>query len=177
MGGNARMSRVDPTELEQSSFVRLFNAAARDLRIYLRRRLNREGDADEIAQEAMLRIWNARGTVNLDTARPLLFRIAANLAIDRAREHGRWRFTDITDTKAQAETVQPDRAMAAREELSAITAAIAALPENCRNAFVRSRIDGKKHAEIAAEMGISKSMVEKHVAEAAFRLSLARKRL
>jgi RNA polymerase sigma factor (sigma-70 family) len=176
-GGNTRMSRVDPTELEESSFVRLFNTAARDLRLYLRRRLNRDGDADEVAQEAMLRIWNARDTVNLDTARPLLFRIAANLAMDRQREHGRWRFTDIADTQAQAETIQPDRALAAREEFVAIAAAIATLPENCRTAFVRSRVDGKKHAEIAAEMGISKSMVEKHVAEAAFRLSLARKRL
>lgn len=171
------MSRVDPTELEESSFVRLFNTAVRDLRFYLRRTLRRDGDADEIAQEAMLRIWNARDTVSLDTARPLLFRIASNLAIDRLREHQRWRFTEIADTQEQAETIQADRALAAREELAAITAAIAALPDNCRTAFVASRIDGKKHAEIAAEMRISKSMVEKHVAEAAFRLSLARKRL
>ena len=171
------MSRVDPTELEESSFVRLFNAAVRDLRFYLRRTLRRDDDADEIAQEAMLRIWNARDTVNLDTARPLLFRIASNLAIDRLREHRRWRFTEIADTQEQVETIQADRALAAREELAAITAAIAALPDNCRTAFVASRIDGKKHAEIAAEMRISKSMVEKHVAEAAFRLSLARKRL
>ena len=171
------MSRVDPTELEESSFVRLFNAAVRDLRAYLRRTLHHGDDADDIAQEAMLRIWNARGNVSLDTARPLLFRIAANLAIDRLREHRRWRFTDIAETPAQAETIPADRLIAAREELDAIQTAIAALPDNCRTAFVRSRIDGKKHGEIAEEMGISKSMVEKHVAEAAFRLSLARKRL
>jgi RNA polymerase sigma factor (sigma-70 family) len=171
------MSRVDPTELEESSFVRLFHGAVRDLRFYLRRTLRHDDDADEIAQEAMLRIWNSRGSVDLDTARPLLFRIAANLAIDRLREHRRWRFNDITETAEQAETIPADRLIAAREELEAIQAAIAALPVNCRTAFVRSRIDGKKHAEIAEEMGISKSMVEKHVAEAAFRLSLARKRL
>jgi RNA polymerase sigma factor (sigma-70 family) len=171
------MSRVDPTELEESSFVRLFNAAVRDLRLFLRRTLRRDDDAEEIAQEAMLRIWNARGNVSLDSARPLLFRIAANLAIDRQREHRRWRFTDIADTPEQDQAIPADRAIAAREELEIIEAAIAALPDNCRTAFVRSRIDGKKHAEIAAEMGISKSMVEKHVAEAAFRLSLARKRL
>ena len=171
------MSRVNPTELEESSFVRLFNSAMRDLRAYLRRTLRHDADADEIAQEAMLRIWNARGNVSLDTARPLLFRIAANLVIDRVREHRRWRFTDVAETPARAETIPADRLIAAREELVAIEAAIAALPDNCRAAFVRSRIDGKKHAEIAEEMGISKSMVEKHVAEAAFRLSLARKRL
>ncbi len=170
------MSRVDPTEFEESSFVRLFNTAVRDLRFYLRRRLRREDDADEIAQEAMLRIWNARASVSADSARPLLFRIAANLAIDRLRDAQRWRFPDIAEHTEPAETVSAERMLAARQELEIVAAAIAGLPDNCRTAFVLSRIDGKKHAEIAAEMGISKSMVEKHVAEAVFRLSLARKR-
>lgn len=171
------MSRVNPTELEESAFLRLFNGAVRDLRFYLRRTLHRSDDADEVAQEAMLRIWNARDSVSLDTARPLLFRIAANLAIDRLREHRRWRFTGMEDAPPETEAVPADRALAAREELRLIEAAIVALPDNCRAAFISSRIDGKKHAEIAEAMGISKSMVEKHVAEAAFRLSLARKRL
>jgi RNA polymerase sigma-70 factor (ECF subfamily) len=168
------MSRVDPTELEDGAFVRLFNAAVRDLRSHLRRTLRRDDDADEIAQEAMLRIWNARASVSMDGARPLLFRIASNLAIDRLRERQRWRFTDIAETPAEA--VSAEQTLAARQELEIVAAAIAALPDNCRTAFVMSRIDGRKHAEIAAAMGISKSMVEKHVAEAVFRLSLARKR-
>ena len=171
------MSRVDPTELEEGAFVRLFNNTVRDLRLYLRRTLRRDDDADEIAQEAMLRIWNARTTVDMDGARPLLFRIASNLAIDRLRERQRWRFTDIAETPAPAETVSAERTLAARQELEIVAAAITALPENCRTAFVMSRIDRKTHAEIAAAMSISRSMVEKHVAEALFRLSLARKRL
>ena len=171
------MSRVDPTELEEGAFVRLFNAAVRDLRFFLRRTLRGNEDADEIAQEAMLRIWNARASVSMDSARPLLFRIASNLAIDRLRERQRWRFTDIDDTPEPAQTISAERTLAARQELEIVAAAIAALPDNCRTAFVLSRIEGQKHAEIAAEMGISKSMVEKHVAEAVFRLTLARKRL
>ena len=171
------MSPVDPTELEEGAFVRLFNAAIRDLHLYLRRTLRRDEDADEVAQEAMLRVWNARASVDMDGARPLLFRIAANLAIDRLRERRRWRFTDIAETPDPAETVSAERSLTARQELEIVAAAIAALPDNCRTAFVMSRIDGIKHAEIASEMGISKSMVEKHVAEALFRLNLARRRL
>ncbi|HEX4504205.1 MAG TPA: sigma-70 family RNA polymerase sigma factor [Alphaproteobacteria bacterium] len=170
------MSRVDPTELQEGAFVRLFNTAVRDLRLYLKRTLRRDEDADEIAQEAMLRIWSARDSVGIDGARPLLFRIASNLAIDRLRERRRWRFTDIAETPEPAQTVSAERSLAARQELEIVAAAITALPGNCRTAFVMSRIDGRKHAEIAAEMGISKSMVEKHVAEAVFRLSLARQR-
>ncbi|MDB5394366.1 MAG: hypothetical protein JWM91_1872 [Rhodospirillales bacterium] len=170
------MSQADPTELDVNSFVRLFNSAMRDLRSYLRRTLRRADDADEIAQEALLRIWGARDSVCLETARPLLFRIASNLAIDRLREHQRWRFSDIADVDREAEAASPDRIVAARQELAVIQAVIQTLPEKCRTAFVLSRIEGWKHADIAAEMGVSKSMVEKHIAEAAFRLSVARKR-
>jgi RNA polymerase sigma factor (sigma-70 family) len=175
------MSRTDSEALEESSFLRLFNTATRDLRIFLRRRLRRDDDADEVAQEALLRIWNSRETVDMETARPLLFRIASNLAIDRLREHQRWRFTELDDAPPQPDGVLTDaisaeRIVAAREELAKVETAIAALPDNCRTAFLRSRIDGVKHADVAAEMGISKSMVEKHVAEAVFRLSLARRR-
>lgn len=174
------MSRTESSELEESSFVHLFNTALRDLRSNLRRTLRRDDDADEVAQEALLRIWNARETVRMETARPLLFRIAANLAIDRLRERQRWRFTDLADaTPADhplTDTISAEQVVAAREELAKVERAIAALPENCRTAFVRSRIDGLKQAEVAEEMGISKSMVEKHVAEATYRLSLARQR-
>jgi RNA polymerase sigma-70 factor (ECF subfamily) len=171
------MSRTESSEREESAFVHLFNTALRDLRAYLRRTLRRDDDADEVAQEALLRIWNARETIRMETARPLLFRIAANLAIDRLRERQRWRFTDLADAHHPlTDTVSAEQVVAAREELWKVERAIAALPENCRTAFVRSRIDGVKQAEVAEEMGISKSMVEKHVAEAIYRLSLARQR-
>ena len=169
------MSQADPTDLEVNSFTRLVNSALRDLRTYLRRTVRQDDDADEIAQEALLRIWGNRATVRLDTARPLLFRIASNLAIDRLRERQRWRFTDTEKIDHQRETISAESILAAREELAIVETAMRALPDKCRAAFVRSRINGETHAEIAAAMGISKSMVEKLVAEAAFRLTTARK--
>ncbi len=171
------MSQAGPTDAEIRSFVQLFNSALRDLRLYLKRTLRHDDDADEIAQEAMLRIWGARDSVRMDTARPLLFRIASNLAIDRLREHQRWRFQALEAPDFASPDISAERACAAREELAAVKAAIDALPENCRTAFVRSRIEGQKHAEVAEAMGISRSMVEKHVAEAAYRLALARRRV
>ena len=40
------------------------------------------------------------------------------------------------------------------------TEIINTLPEKCREIFVKSRIEGKKHAEIAAELNISTKTVE-----------------
>ena len=45
-------------------------------------------------------------------------------------------------------------------------AAIAALPSECRRVFEMSRFMGKKHAEIAAELGISVNTVKYHIRNA-----------
>jgi RNA polymerase sigma factor (sigma-70 family) len=165
-----------PTELEATTFEQLFRETAGDLRAYVRRTLQHDCDADDIVQEALLRVWSHRNTLQLEITRPLLFRIAGNLAIDRLRERRRWNKTSLDESLVDCAAVPIDRKLSAQEELALMQRTLEALPLDCRTAFVLSRLHGKSHAEIAALLGVSKSMVEKHIAEAAFRLSRARAR-
>jgi RNA polymerase sigma-70 factor (ECF subfamily) len=51
-----------------------------------------------------------------------------------------------------------------RRKLALLAQAVAHLPPQCRKAFLLRRIDGMEYKEIAKQMNISVSCVEKHVA-------------
>lgn len=60
----------------------------------------------------------------------------------------------------------PDRIVQAVQELSALIELLCALPPRVRSAFLMSRVDGLTYADIALELGVSKSMVKQYVARA-----------
>ena len=49
------------------------------------------------------------------------------------------------------------------------------LPEKCRNVFVKSRVEGMKHREIAELLGISKRTVDAHISNALEQMRLSLK--
>lgn len=135
------------------------------------------GNADE-AQDVMQDLWlklstGAPGPVA--NGRAYLYRMASNLVLDRRRAQQRAMARDrhwIDDGGDGAGTVldradpaQPaDEAMIEREEAQVLRDAVAALPPGARRALQLYRFEGRKQDEIAAEMGISRSGVEKHLA-------------
>ena len=167
------MTRSDPAEAEEAAFARLFRNVLRDLRGHLRLRLRDAHDADDVVQETFLRVWRSRGAQTIENPRSYLFRVANNIATDRLRERRRWQWTDDTAIPDAGDILSPERTVAAREELALVQQAIDRLPEDCRRAFLL-RLEGASHAEIAAAIGISRSMVEKHLANALVRLDKVR---
>jgi len=57
----------------------------------------------------------------------------------------------------------PERIVAGKEEIEYLSQAIAELPPKCRHVFLLHKVRGKSHREIAAHLGISQNMVEKHI--------------
>jgi RNA polymerase sigma-70 factor (ECF subfamily) len=56
--------------------------------------------------------------------------------------------------------------MLEREDVALLASALATLPAGARRAFELHKLNGLSHAEVAQQMGISKSGVEKHMAVA-----------
>ncbi len=110
-------------------------------------------------------------------ANPLayLHRVGMNIVLDRVRANGRRQrrdsgYVDATTSVVGAEAVDDAPSafdtVAGRERIDRLTAALSGPPEGAMRVFRRHRIDGMSHANIAAEFGISRSAVEKHVAVA-----------
>jgi RNA polymerase sigma factor (sigma-70 family) len=141
----------------------------RELLNFLRRLVGDGSTAADLVQESYVRVLSAQsaGRTVLDM-RALLYRTARNLVIDQFRR-AEVRQHDNLDTLSEDQLPraplhqQPDEALASRQVTDAYMATIAALPERCREAFVLHVFDELTHAQIARRMGISVSMVEKHV--------------
>jgi RNA polymerase sigma-70 factor (ECF subfamily) len=143
---------------------------------FARGRRFRSADADDVAQEACVRALQVRRPEFVRDPVRYLLRIARNLTVDRARSRLREAALidslSVVDTGA-GDTADPERILAGKQELRRALAAIGSLPPRCREAFILHRFKGFSYAAIARQMGVSTSMVEKHIAEAMLRLGRA----
>lgn len=142
---------------------------------YLARKLDSPEDAAEVAQDAFLRLHRMEQPENLDNARAFLFQVASNLAIDQLRRRTlHFRFLKKEKSLAQggepfdsnASAVSPEKILDAKEKLADIYRAVDELPFKTRQAFLLHRHTGLSYQEIAVEMDVSVSSVEKYILEA-----------
>ncbi len=133
----------------------------------LRLLVARLGDRDE-AEDALQDMWMRID--QLVVAGPIgqpgafLYRIAANLATDRRISgHRRMaRDTGWVDVQVAAEDLpDAERVLMGREKLAAVEAVIADMPERMRSALRLFRFEERPQRDIAAELGITVSGVEK----------------
>ncbi len=144
-----------------------------ELASWLAKRVRCDEDANDLAQEAFLRMHKFQQSRELDNARAFLFRTANNLAVDqlrRARVHDRYLSTEMlpehSDEEDDKYAPSAERTVSAEQELDKIYEILDQLPPKVRRAFVLHRSKDMSYSEIAAEMGVSNSMVEKYIIEA-----------
>lgn len=146
--------------------------ACRDLLNGARGRKDR-ADSDDVTQDACLLALQMPRPDRIRDPIRYVFRIARNVFIDRQRQKARETalVQPLGDIHAEIrDDFDPERALAAKQTLSRVLAAIGSLPPRCREAFTLNRFEGMSYGAIARRMKISTSMVEKHIAEAVLRL-------
>ena len=136
---------------------------------FLRQRLRTPEDANDVAQEAYIRMMQYQNSRQIRSPSSMLFRIAINVANDLGRSEQVRRVSDRCSLDAVdlvSETPSPEREISAEQELALLRTAIEGLPPKCRQAFLLSRVRGMTYPEIAVHCGISVKMVEKHISRA-----------
>jgi RNA polymerase sigma-70 factor (ECF subfamily) len=157
------------------SFRELFLRHRRGLLDYLRRRVGAE-DASDLLQETFVRALRRDGLDGVDDPPAFLKQIAVNLSRDHARrrESEAKYFVMGEDAEHVVDrTIAPDDLHEAGERARRFLAAVEALPPKCREAFVLRRFEDLSHDEIAAKLGVTRNMVEKHLRLALERLRAA----
>lgn len=154
-----------------------------DLLSWLQRKTRGAEDVEDVVQEAFARFHRAGHDLSAPDARPLLFVIARNLQLDRWKAAGRDAVRRSTDDvhdldngpRALVSSAPGAEAhLIGRQDLAAAAAVIRALPPKTRDAFLLHRLESLTYREIAARLGVSVSMVEKHIAEALRQLKTTR---
>lgn len=127
---------------------------------HARRVLSDGTEAEDVAQEAMMRLWRLgpdwrEGEARVST---WLYRVTANLCIDRLRQRRGLALDDVSeplDPRPAADVVLQEKSRA-----EALREALLQLPDRQRQAVVMRHFDGLSNTEIADIMEISPRAVE-----------------
>ncbi len=172
------------TRVQDRSLEDLFRLQKGPLVRFVAAKIKDAGEAEEIVQEAFIRFQNKYDPDETASPAALLARIASNLVIDRVRERdaraaredawGKLNLSGAEGDLAPQQSVDPERALKAKQELKTVLEAIEHWPEKTRQVFMLHRFEGLTHAEIAKQTGIPKSTIEKHMIRAIKALSAIR---
>ncbi|AGI23527.1 RNA polymerase sigma factor [Pseudomonas sp. MT3] len=139
---------------------------------FLRRQLNGSADAADLAQDAFAQWLKSSSRHDVEQPRAFLFQVARNLLRDhwrrqhKAAEVGEPELGGEADLRPAAEGGEPVVQLERQRYLRRLSEALDSLPPRRREAFVLHKFEGLSQPEVARRMGISLSMVEKHVASA-----------
>jgi RNA polymerase sigma factor (sigma-70 family) len=139
------------------------------LRRFFMRRFRNPAEAADATQETFLRMLDAPPATNIENPQAYLFQIAKSVArVTSARlAADSDLFLPATVGENQAEDApDQERIVNARQSLVLLARAIEKLPNRCQEVFILSRLHGLANGEIAARLGISRNMVEKHIIKA-----------
>jgi RNA polymerase sigma-70 factor (ECF subfamily) len=163
----------------QSPLLHVFQQHREELLAFLTARLRCPFMAQDLVQELFLKIFAAEPGADIANGKAYVFRMAANLATDHHRRQARHTTltAEIDRYLYGDETApSPERQAMAQQELRDLIAAVERLSPRTRQVFKRNRFDGMTQREIAVELGISQTAVEKHIRKALGALAAVRHR-
>ena len=159
---------------DQACFMRIYDHFAPRVRLYLRGLGTPEAVAEELAQEALLRLWQRAESYDASrsTVSTWLFRIARNLHIDRLRRENHWIAVDVEPAlDCEEETEDPGfssaESLAAHADLNERIDRLSAIQAR----LIRmSYFEAKSHQQIADELGMPLGTVKSAIRRAFLRL-------
>jgi RNA polymerase sigma-70 factor (ECF subfamily) len=117
-------------------------------------------EADDIGQEAFLRVWSRASSYDPSVARftTWLYRVVLNLSLDRVRKPAHAPIDDATEVRSDGP--EPLALMIENERRRMISMAVATLPERQRAAIVLFHMEGLSGRDAARSMNVTEKAFE-----------------
>lgn len=162
------MARREKTGLEA-----VFLASRAELLRFVSARLKSVSEGEDVLQDVWLKLSNLDPSGPVAEPLAYLYRMAENTIRDRQRSDIRRRVREANwmedgegPSRSGRDMLSPERIAVERDRLKRVEARISELPERTHFILRAVRLDGRKQGDIAAELGISLSAVEKHLQRA-----------
>lgn len=124
------------------------------------RLLRQREDAEDTVQEAFVALVRHAPATDAEGAGAWLHRVVVNGALDRLRSRRRWRIEEPDEARLPAAAATP-----APQALD-LARAVARLPERARLVFVLHDVEGLRHDEVGAALGIEPGTSKSQLARA-----------
>jgi RNA polymerase sigma factor (sigma-70 family) len=156
----------------RSPLIGLYLERRADLVRFFTVRLRSAAAAEDLVQDIYVRLSGIDEPVELQNPMAYLYRLGSNLMLDRLRgerrtahRDGAWLDSQTTRIGIHEVSSEPDAetAVAARQRLAQLTEALKDLGPQTQRVFRMHKFEGLSHPEVAAQLGISRSAVEKHM--------------
>jgi len=150
---------------DEDAFVEVYRLVGSSLFGTATRLLGRPEEAEEVVQETLVRLYEKAATIRAGNLRSWLHRVTVNRCLDRLKSKG-WRTEELP---AEIPSSQDSTGLDSRIDLSR---AVAGLPVQARTVFLLHDLEGFKHREVAAVLGISEGTSKSQLFRARERLRL-----
>ncbi len=152
-------------------FTTIFETHAEAVRNYIYYKCGDKEQAEDVMQEAFIKLWHHCKKVIFEKAKGFLCTVANNLFLNQvAHQKIKLQYAKLPHRNKNIES--PDFIMEEKEFMDKLQHAIAELPDGQREVFLLNRIDKKTYNEIAEMLDISVKAVEKRMHNALKKMRL-----
>ncbi len=154
---------------DRQHFNTLFDAHAETLRNFMYYRCGDLHQAEDLTQDAFIKLWNNCKKVLYEKAKGFLYAVAKNKFFnDVAHKKVVLEYSKLPQQHVDVES--PEYQMEGNEFMEQLQQAINQLPEGQRQVFLLNRVDKKTYTEIASMLGVSQTAVEKKMQKALLKM-------
>ena len=142
-----------------ADFERIYNRYADDLHNFLYYKYGSQYGPKDKAQDAFIKLWDNCKKVTFSKAKSFLFTVANNMMLNEIK-HQKVVLKHQKSKIRNVDNETPEFLLEQEEYLEKYNKVLSSLKEEHRVAFLLSKVEGKKHSEIAEFLGVTQKVVE-----------------